>query len=730
VELAKYEIIKRLAAGGMAEIFLARASGLPGVQKTVVIKRILPVLASKSDFLEMFLNEARIAATLQHVNVVQMYDVGVADGNYFIVMEYLHGEDVRSIQRALYERRERLPLEHALHIAIGVCAGLHYAHEKIGHDGQPLNIVHRDVSPQNVIVTYNGDVKLLDFGVAKASSNLHETACGIVKGKIPYMSPEHCMGHTIDRRADIFSLGIMMFELTLGRRLYGGGTEFETLKRIVEQPVPRPSELEPDYDLRLEQIVMRALAKRADDRYATARELQIELEDLARERRMYMSAIALSQFMERLFGNKIEAWRETGQPPAREGAREADGGDYELEIVAEGPAIPEPPPPGAAPAAGAAVAGVAPAAAGPAPAAAPARTLTPAGARAPSVAPPRANPRPVAPAAAASAHPRSPTAAPASQLTPARAVAPLPASQVTPARSLLPPAAPAPQVAPAGSVSPPAAPASQATPARALAPPPASASSGTPVSAAAPAAGDAAMEPAQAPTPELAPAHEPTPAREPTPTDWPPALAAPPARRRARTIAGAAAALLLATVAGAVVARRAPSRATVAPRSAVAPQPTEPPRAADPPRPELARTEPAPPAEAARAVAAPPRAAPLAARATVPVADREPATRTPRSRHARGKIAAALRSELPRAASPPARDPAVLVLDTTPWCEVEIDGVPRGSTPLSAPLPAGAHRVRLTNADYHIDQVVPIVLAPNQKLRKRITFPTVIARRW
>jgi serine/threonine protein kinase len=328
LKLGKYEIVKRLAKGGMAEIFLARASGLPGFQRMVVVKRILPVLACKADFLEMFLNEARIAATLQHPNVVQMYDVGVVDGDYFIAMEYLHGEDVRSLQNALHRERQRMPLEHVLQIVIGVCAGLHYAHEKLGFDGQPLSIVHRDVSPQNVIVTFDGGVKLLDFGVAKAASNAHETRCGVVKGKIPYMSPEQCRGAPLDRRSDLYSVGIILYELTLGRRLYSDGTEFEILKRIAERPVTPPRVIEPDYDERLEHIVMRALAKDPARRYQTARALQMDLEDLARQRGMYMSAISLSQFMAHVFGDRREAWRD---PPLAL----ADTHDYSVEVIIE-----------------------------------------------------------------------------------------------------------------------------------------------------------------------------------------------------------------------------------------------------------------------------------------------------------------------------------------------------------------------------------------------------------
>jgi serine/threonine protein kinase len=308
--LGKYEIVRRLAAGGMAEIFLARVSGLSGFQKMVVIKRILPQLATKHDFVEMFLDEARIAATLQHPNVVQMYDVGVVDGNYFIAMEYLHGEDVRSIMKALYKREGKLPLEQALNVVIGLASGLHYAHEKVGFDGRPLNIIHRDVTPQNVIVTYEGGVKLLDFGIAKASNRFGETRFGTLKGKVPYMSPEQCRGEPLDRRSDIFSLGIMLYELTLGKRLYKGHSDFEVLKQIVEGTVIKPSEIDPNYDPRLEQIVLKGLEKDRDKRYQTARALQSDLETLVREERLYVSAISLQGFMEHLFGQKIEAWRD------------------------------------------------------------------------------------------------------------------------------------------------------------------------------------------------------------------------------------------------------------------------------------------------------------------------------------------------------------------------------------------------------------------------------------
>jgi hypothetical protein len=285
-------------------------SGIPGFEKIVVVKRILPQLATNQEFIQMFLDEARIAATLHHPNIVQMYDIGAVDGNYFISMEYLHGEDLRTLVRQIRTKGEKLPLEHALNVIIGLSAGLHYAHEKVGFDGKPLGIVHRDVTPQNVFITYDGGVKIVDFGIAKATNRFNETRYGTLKGKIPYMSPEQCRSEPLDRRSDVFAIGIMLYELTTGYRLYKGRSEFEILKRIVEGDVTPPSVLRPGYPRSLERILMRALAKRREDRYQTAQELQADLEGFAREHRLPVSPIALAASMQKLFGNKLEAWRE------------------------------------------------------------------------------------------------------------------------------------------------------------------------------------------------------------------------------------------------------------------------------------------------------------------------------------------------------------------------------------------------------------------------------------
>jgi serine/threonine protein kinase len=319
--LGKYQLIKRIAAGGMAEIYLAKASGLPGFEKLVVVKRILPQLSAERDFIEMFLDEARIAATLQHPNIVQMFDIGAVEGNYFIAMEYLHGEDLRTLMRTVRRRKEILSLDHALNIVIGVAAGLHYAHDKAGFDGKPLGIVHRDVKPHNVIITYDGGIKVVDFGIAKASNRLNETRYGTLKGKIPYMSPEQCQAQDIDRRSDIYAIGIMLYELTTGARLYSGGSDFEIMKQIVDRPVIPPLARRPNYPRDLEPIVLRALAKKPADRYATAQELQAELEAYAREKRLVVSSIALSAYLQQLFGERINAWRRASTDEERVAAR-------------------------------------------------------------------------------------------------------------------------------------------------------------------------------------------------------------------------------------------------------------------------------------------------------------------------------------------------------------------------------------------------------------------------
>ena len=305
--LGKYILTRQLATGGMAELFVAVQKGAFGFEKLVVIKRILPALTGDRTLVEMLLHEARIAATLSHPNIVQIFDVGVADDNYFIAMEHVHGEDLRSIVREMKAKNiGEFPIEHAISVVLGVCAGLAYAHEKRSLDGTPLNIVHRDISPQNVIIAFAGEVKIVDFGIAQSDSmSPDETQSGRLKGKIPYMSPEQARGAAIDLRSDIFAAGVMLFELTTGRRLFKGTSEYETLELICDREYPRPSEVRANYPPELEAIVMRALAKDRAERWQTAREMQSALEEFVRRERVPVSTLTLSKFMHSLFEEKL-----------------------------------------------------------------------------------------------------------------------------------------------------------------------------------------------------------------------------------------------------------------------------------------------------------------------------------------------------------------------------------------------------------------------------------------
>ncbi|MCU0619928.1 MAG: protein kinase [Gemmatimonadales bacterium] len=306
----RYEILQQIAVGGMAEIHLARVAGIQGFEKLVVVKRILPHLAAQAEVVQMFLDEARIAATLHHSNIVQVYDIGESGGSYFLAMEFLHGADVNRMMRRTVAARRPVPLEHAVNIAVGVCAGLHYAHERLGNDGQPLHIVHRDVSPQNIFVTYDGGVKLVDFGIAKAAHRLTTTRLGTLKGKVRYMSPEQCDKQTIDRRSDVFAAAVVLWEMTTGRRLRQGETEFQIMKSIVEQDAPAPSTVRAGYPPELERIVLKGLRRDPAERHQTAQELQLELEAFAREHKLAVSSITLAQYMRELFAPEIEAWLE------------------------------------------------------------------------------------------------------------------------------------------------------------------------------------------------------------------------------------------------------------------------------------------------------------------------------------------------------------------------------------------------------------------------------------
>ncbi len=281
----------------MAEIFLAETADLPGVRRVVVIKRMLPELARDEGYARMFLDEARIVASLAHPNIVQMVEVGRQDDDLFLVMEYIDGPSLAVVMEQAAAHAVPVPLEAALHVISGVLAGLHYVHERCDEAGRPLRLIHRDISPRNVLITWEGGVKIVDFGIARAENRLGTTSDGRVRGTVPYMSPEQCRARQLDRRTDIYSAAILLYELTLGQRLYDGESEFAVFEQIVSGRVRRPSAVVSDYPPRLEEVVLRGLAHKPADRFASAAQMLDALDAVGRELGLRPSARTLQAFL-------------------------------------------------------------------------------------------------------------------------------------------------------------------------------------------------------------------------------------------------------------------------------------------------------------------------------------------------------------------------------------------------------------------------------------------------
>ena len=276
-EPLRYRVIDRLESGGMAEVFRAESLGLEGFRKQVAIKRVLGHLGRNAKFISMFLDEARLSAQLSHSNCVQVFDIGVRDDAYFIVMEFVDGANLKTIATSMWNKRLSFPIPVATYIAHEICKGLHYAHELTDRNGVPLGLVHRDVSPPNVLVTKHGEVKIVDFGLAKASTQLEPSEPGIIKGKFAYLSPEAAHGEQVDRRTDIFAVGIILWELLAARRLFAADTDLQVLYRVQAANVPRISEINRNVPPELERIIHRALARNPSERYASARDLGCDL---------------------------------------------------------------------------------------------------------------------------------------------------------------------------------------------------------------------------------------------------------------------------------------------------------------------------------------------------------------------------------------------------------------------------------------------------------------------
>jgi serine/threonine-protein kinase len=276
-ETQRYKIVSRIAAGGMAEVYRGESAGIEGFRKKVAIKRVLPKLSQNREFIHMFLDEARLCAYLSHSKCVQVFDIGQAAGSHFIVMEYVDGADLQGVLEYLQRREQPMSVELACLIAQQVCEGLAYAHDACDHEGQPLGIVHRDISPHNVLMTRHGEVKLVDFGLAKASSHLTAEEEDIVKGKFGYLAPEVTLGQGADRRVDIFAAGILLWEMLAGRRLFKGETDLETFKQVQAAVIPDMRQIRSDVNDDVAYVLSKALARDRDQRYQHAGELAKDL---------------------------------------------------------------------------------------------------------------------------------------------------------------------------------------------------------------------------------------------------------------------------------------------------------------------------------------------------------------------------------------------------------------------------------------------------------------------
>src|SRR5437870_5830845 len=341
--IGKYKLVRLIASGGMAEVYLARQAGAAGFEKLVCLKRILPHLARDRQFVEMFLNEARLAARLDHPNIVSIFDLGEANGNYFIAMEFIDGPSLRAVAKRTHERDELLPIPEIVKIISMAAGGLQYAHDLSGTDGKPLGLVHRDISPDNILVHRNGAAKVVDFGIAKAADSGGMTRTGTLKGKVAYMPPEQLRGDPLDRRVDVFALGVVLYELLAGQRPWSGDSEVSLIGKIMTEDPPPLATLRPDAPAGLTAVIDRALAKDRDARYASCHDLQADLEALQVSLGQTITAARISDFA-RAYAEPVAIPDETTGPALRA---------LEAEMNGTGPVRPvpasRPPPPGREP---------------------------------------------------------------------------------------------------------------------------------------------------------------------------------------------------------------------------------------------------------------------------------------------------------------------------------------------------------------------------------------------
>lgn len=306
IPFGKYLLLERINVGGMAEIFLARSRGVSGFKRILAIKKILPTMAEDEDFIAMFIDEARIAAELSHAGIVQIFELGKFEEDYYIAMEFIHGKDLRYLQERLARDGQAMDVHLAAHVAFKICEALDYAHSKRDPTGKPLGIIHRDISPQNVILSYDGEVKICDFGIAKAANRSQKTQAGVLKGKFGYMSPEQVRGLPLDGRSDIFTVGTLLYEVITLERLFHGESDFSTLEKVRNADVVPPSTYNRDVPEEFEEIVLKALCKEVEDRFQSAAEMADALQ-LFMINHQHATSRHISQFMKETFTAEFEA---------------------------------------------------------------------------------------------------------------------------------------------------------------------------------------------------------------------------------------------------------------------------------------------------------------------------------------------------------------------------------------------------------------------------------------
>ena len=306
--LGKYELVHHLASGGMASVYLARVSGPGGFERHVVLKTLRATNAADSTLVPMFLDEARLVASLHHQHIAQVFDVGSDGDTYYLAMEYLHGETLRQVIDTAVEHQRAVPLAFGVTVLCAAAAGLHHAHERRTTSGLPLEIVHRDVTPSNVIVSYDGSIKLIDFGIAKAAERATITRDGFIKGKVGYMAPEQIKGYPVDRRSDVFALGVLAYELMTLRRAFTGASQFDTLERTVHSDLLPPTAVIPDFPQELEDVIMTALEIDPDDRYPNADVFRRDLERVAQRLNLQVGEPIVLDVLDKLFGFRPEPW--------------------------------------------------------------------------------------------------------------------------------------------------------------------------------------------------------------------------------------------------------------------------------------------------------------------------------------------------------------------------------------------------------------------------------------